>query len=146
MAKKKKEKKLLSSRTDIVRKMIKLRTEFIILKDKGFVDENLQELYNYFYRIRMIYMYTTSISNNDRILIYKDLLKTILPLRKMISSKTSTSYKKVEKILIDIEEKCKERLRHFTILKNTRKVTGGYMQYVSLEEGEYNHRVKELTK
>lgn len=146
MAKKKKEKKLLSSRTDIVRKMIKLRTEFIILKDKGFVDENLQELYNYFYRIRMIYMYTTSISNNDRILIYKDLLKTILPLRKMISSKTSTSYKKVEKILIDIEEKCKERLRHFTILKNTRKVTGGYMQYVPLEEGEYNHRVKELTK
>lgn len=146
MAKKKKEKKLLSSRTDIVRKMIKLRTEFIILKDKGFVDVNLQELYNYFYRVRMIYMYTTSISNNDRILIYKDLLKTILPLRKMISSKTSTSYKKVEKILIDIEEKCKERLRHFTILKNTRKVTGGYMQYVPLEEGEYNHRVKELTK
>lgn len=145
MAKKKKEKKLLSSRTDIVRKMIKLRTEFIILKDKGFVDENLQELYNYFYRVRMIYMYTTNISNNDRILIYKDLLKTILPLRKMISSKTSTSYKKVEKILIDIEEKCKERLRHFTILKNTRKVTGG-LQYVPLEEGEYNHRVKELTK
>ena len=146
MAKKKKEKKLLSSRTDIVRKMIKLRTEFIILKDKGFVDENLQELYNYFYRVRMIYMYTTNISNNDRILIYKDLLKTILPLRKMISIKTSTSYKKVEKILIDIEEKCKERLRHFTILKNTRKVTGGYIQYVPLEEGEYNHRVKELTK